>query len=241
VEGLIEHIRSGSGQLVELEAIANRRGIQIRDPLQGVQIGAFTVLAPSRERYLRLIPSLDQSPNVIDRATDAVRQMADAIVARVRETWTGESLSENPPATSPNNETSIVQGAQLGEKRILLTGDVGPEGLLEAFTYASSRGLDHPHIVQVPHHGSRRNVKPSILNLWLGEPVPEWSTPRGSAYCSAAADDSKHPRKKVLNAFLRRGYPVWVTNGAYWLAQHNMLRDGWYSQNPQPLHSEVED
>jgi hypothetical protein len=31
--------------------------------------------------------------------------------------------------------------------------------------------LKRPHMMQVPHHGSRRNVTPNILDRWLGGKV----------------------------------------------------------------------
>lgn len=80
-----------------------------------------------------------------------------------------ETLSENPPPTSSSNETSVVQIGQLDGKKILLTSDVRPIGLNEAADYAASIGLlAYPNVVQVPHHGSRRNVTPSVLDRWLG-------------------------------------------------------------------------
>jgi hypothetical protein len=43
--------------------------------------------------------------------------------------------------------------------------DVGPEGLMEAAQYAKLVGLHGPpSLVQMPHHGSRRNVTPTVLN-----------------------------------------------------------------------------
>ena len=87
------------------------------------------------------------------------------------ETWDIETLSNNPDPTSASNETSVVQYAELEGKRILLTADVGPEGLEEAADYAVKRGFLRPHIIQIPHHGSRRNVCMSGHSTSLGKPV----------------------------------------------------------------------
>ena len=51
-----------------LEELANEKGIPISAPLQGAQIGEFLVLAPSKERYLGIIPELDQSPKVYNKS-----------------------------------------------------------------------------------------------------------------------------------------------------------------------------
>ena len=60
--------------------------------------------------------------------------------------------------------------------------------------------------IQVPHHGSRRNVGPSVLDRLLGNKGTDEK--RGSAFLSSAEEGApKHPAKKVTNAFRRRGLP----------------------------------
>ena len=55
-----------------------------------------------------------------------------------------------------------MQLGQVEGRTLLLTGDVGPVGLNEAADYAQALGLlAPPNFVQVPHHGSRKNVTPA--------------------------------------------------------------------------------
>ena len=130
VPGLVRHLRDEFDKLVELESIAIRKGIPIYEPLQGAQIGEFVVLAPSRERYVSLIPDLDKAPQTYsETALDWFVEVAKKAVAFVRETWTGETLSDTPEPTSASNESSVVQAALIDEKLIVLTGDTGPDGL----------------------------------------------------------------------------------------------------------------
>jgi hypothetical protein len=68
-------------------------------------------------------------------------------------------------------------------------------------------------MVQVPHHGSRRNVGPTILNRLIGPGVSEGQIPHFTAVVSAPKDDSAHPRKIVMNAFMRRVALVLGTQG----------------------------
>jgi hypothetical protein len=74
--------------------------------------------------------------------------------------------------------------------------------------------LQNFSFVQIPHHGSRRNVGPTVLNALLGPIQAQGSTSTFSAFVSAPKDDDKHPRKIVLNAFIRRGAQVFATQGA---------------------------
>lgn len=244
-EGLIKKMREMHPYLVEMEKIAARRGIQIRAPLQGAQIGAFTVLAPSRERYIRLIPDLDKTPPsyASDSTTSLGGILSEAlgsVVDKVKETFQIETLDENPPSTSASNETSVVQWATFDDRRVLFTGDVGPDGLEEAATYLENITLiTQPTLVQIPHHGSRRNVKPSVLNRLLGAYPAEG---RGHAVASVGKDQDKYPRKKVANAFTRRGFKVYSTQNSWinFVSGYDR-REGCSDVTPIPLCPDVED
>src|SRR3546814_4468000 len=65
---------------------------------------------------------------------------------------------------------SVIQYACLEGSRILLTGDAGRDALNEAADFAPYIGLVLPGIerIQIPHHGSRRNVSTEVLDRWLG-------------------------------------------------------------------------
>ena len=247
VEGLTAKMRELHPYLVEMEKIANEKGIPVREAFQGTQIGSCWIMAPSRERYLQLIPELDKTPQSFGEAAKTLGQMftgaAKTAAAWIRETWLGETLGDDL-STSASNETSLVQWASIDSKAILLTADVGPQGLNEAADYAHRSGvLAPPYFVQVPHHGSRHNVSRTTLNRWLGDPLPENSPNRGTAFCSVGDGDGadKYPRKVVSNAFLRRGYPVHATKGTERRQQYQMsARNGWSTSVPVPFSADVE-
>jgi hypothetical protein len=216
-EGLIKKMREMHPYLVEMEEIAARKKIPIHAPFQGADIGAFKVLAPSFDRYISLIPDVDKTPQSYAEAAAAkgsyIGNAFRAVIEKIKERLDYETLDENPPATSASNETSVVQMGTFGDKRILLTADVGPEGLDEAAEYAELLYLNiQPTLVQIPHHGSRRNVTPAVLNRWLGS-YPAGN--RGDAIASVGKDADIYPRKKVANAFTRRGYSVYGTHGGW--------------------------
>lgn len=217
-QGLTNAIRAAYPQLVELESIANAKGIPVREVFAYSQIGRFTVLAPTRKRYLTLIPQFDRTPTSyakpVKGVLDKLFEAAKALVSFF-ETWGSEALEEYPAPTSASNECCVIQLGVFEEGRsVLLTADAGPVALAEAADVAATLGrLSPPTLVQVPHHGSRRNVTPSVLNRWLGPVLPEGAQGRGTAVCSVGEGKPQYPRKRVSNAFLRRGYPVVKTGG----------------------------
>ena len=99
--------------------------------------------------------------------------------------------------------------------RVLLTGDAGIWALSLAAYHAEQNQLllRQFDFVQVPHHGSRRNVGPTVLNRLLGPIQPQGAGRRFDAFISAPQDDDTHPRKVVVNAFMRRGGMVIATQG----------------------------
>ncbi|QRM35454.1 competence protein ComEC [Microvirga sp. VF16] len=246
VPGLIDKMRQMHPYLVEIEKIAARKKIPIHEAFQGSLIGPFRVMAPSRQRYVSLIPDLDKTPASYAETKGVfgyVAEVAKSVVQKVQEAWGIETLQDNPDPTSASNETSIVQLGAIDGETILLTADVGPAGLEEAARYAYSLGLlKSPNFVQVPHHGSRRNVTPKVLNWWLGRPLEQEGNIRGYAYVSVGKDADIYPRKRVKNAFIRRGYTVHATRGITKRYTRNMAaRDGWIASTPEPFSVDVED
>lgn len=233
----------------DLEEIAEERGILIEAPLQGAVIGHFIVVAPSRGRLIDLII----------RDDDKAEEDAETASETLAKSWFFEALSkvakfvsaawgvENLPDkdTSPRNEMSVIQFANIGENRILLTGDAGREGLGEFIEYAPLIGVSLPGIdrFQVPHHGSRRNVSSEVLDLILGKKNAQPSGTTGfSAIISAAAEDEDHPKKAVVRAMIHRGGKVITTQGADLCSKWNTpSRDGWTSATPVEYPTEQEE
>lgn len=152
-------------------------------------------------------------------------------------------MFRRPTATSASNETSVVQLGTFDQGTVLLTADVGPAGLNEAADYAATiNALYPPTLVQVPHHGSRRNVTPSVLDRWLGPRIASGEARRGEAFCSVGSNKEGYPRAVVSNAFTRRGYPVHSTRTYSVLTHHRGMPDrGWVAAIPLPFADQVED
>jgi beta-lactamase superfamily II metal-dependent hydrolase len=162
--------------------------------------------------------------------------------------WLDESVDietlTDEGVTSPMNESSMIFELRHEGKRVLLTADAGQRALTQVADVIDTYGLaTQPcDLVQIPHHGSRRNVGPTVLNRLVGA-IQERSY--GSWYaCSASAakGDPKHPAKRVLNAFTRRGAKTYVTRVQSLRWSHNAPpRPDWDgTPEPEPLYAKVE-
>lgn len=242
-------LREAYPNIDALEEIALRKGIPIYEPFQGSCIGAFAVLAPSRQRYLELIVNSGRTPEA--RRNSASKSLLGGVGAKlvslvnlVRAQWGAEIFPDE--GTSEENEMSIVQFSELFGEKILLTGDVGREGLAEAIDFMRHLGIGLPGIdrFQVPHHGSRRNLSTELLDELLGQrlggPAREGLF---TAIISASKHDEDHPRKAVVRAMIHRGAKVISTEGSNIRTGHNApKRDGWTAVEglPYPEDQEAE-
>jgi beta-lactamase superfamily II metal-dependent hydrolase len=247
-QGLANHLRNECFPIVaEICDAAVAQGAELREPFQGQTIGPFRVLAPSLSRYLELVPEMSRTPaskTIQETARDFLARTAETVFS-VFESWTVETLRDpDQGANSPSNESSVVLFGDVNGQRVLLTGDVGVAGLHEAYVYAAILGHNvvSPNLIQIPHHGGRRNVSPAILDTLLGSRLPDEGVLRGWGIASAAKEDPHHPRRVVLNAFRRRGYICGATEGMNLCFYHNFpKRDGYSIIQPYEIFSQVEE
>ena len=243
---LAARLRDEYPYIAELEEIATRRGIPIREPLQGEWIGPFRVLAPSLARYLQLVIASEKTPQ---QSTESVGilsgllNIAKPIIAFIKAGWGSERFSDEE--TSVENEMSVVQFANLTGHTIVLTGDAGRGALTEAAEFAPQAGLFLPGVTrfQVPHHGGRRNVSTELLDRWLGARLPQIlpdGQERFTAMISAAKEDEDHPRKAVLRAMRHRGALIGTTEDGVFTVFNNAPQRGWNSLRNKPYPDEQE-
>lgn len=242
VDRLVARLKEAYPNLAALEEIAQRRGIEIGEPFQGAQIGAFRVMAPSKARYLELVLASEKTPSASNHSAffgqvrTGVMNAASAVAYSrivtkyVPAAWGVEIFSSE--STRCENEMSVIQYANLCDKGILLTGDAGRGALTEAADYLSLVHFTLPRLdyFQVPHHGSRRNVSSDVLDRFLGERLSNELPPgqhRFVAMISSAKEDEAHPRKAVVRAMIHRGGVVTATEGSSKCFHQNGNFRGW--------------
>ncbi|MFC2254801.1 ComEC/Rec2 family competence protein [Labrys portucalensis] len=241
-------LRSAYGNLATLEDIAIEREIPIRDAFRGTAIGAFRVMAPTKELFLRMVTESEKTPvtakdeslfsPIFKSLLEAASKLKSAI-------WGEEYFPKS--GSSSENEMSIVQYAYLNDRKILLTGDTGRDGLAEAISYAPFIGLNLPGLdyFQVPHHGGRHNVNTEVLDALLGPRLAVQPAPGSGNFTtviSSAKADEDHPRKSVVRAMIHRGGKVYTTEGqGIQVNQNAPKREGWSSAPSEPYPTEQEE
>jgi len=228
---LKERLEKSFKYVKPLEDIANEKGITIKEPYQGKQIGIFEVLSPSKNWYLHeLIPDFSKTPK---QKVESISTESDSLIERVinwiAETFDKETLKTDG-TTSSDNESSVILYTKINEKGILLSGAAGSRALNKAHEYKNNLS-DNLGFIQVPHHGSRNNVNPDILDKILGDKGQK--NENKTAFISAGKESSTHPRQSVVNAFIRRGCKVVQTKGTSKRHRNGTPdREGWSTAEP---------
>lgn len=227
----------------ELVALAEAQGVTITEPFVGLQRfdGALTILGPSVDYYNDML-----NEAVSDATTASVSLSASAlatkvlagvsVLKRVLANYPFETL-DDVDDTNARNNMSVITLLNVDDRRMLLTGDAGIHALDQAVdAYELFQGAsisDAPlHLFQAPHHGSRHNLGPTILDRILG-PIGQPHRADATAYISSSKSSEKHPSPRVTNALGRRGASVIVTEGqsiCYW--SPGTSRPGWGAATP---------
>ena len=161
--------------------------------------------------------------------TGVGRRVARQIMRIIPEDAYWETLREGG-TTAAENESSVVLGGVLDGGVILLTADAGLRALEAAANHADAIGLPFQgalRLFQVPHHGSRNNISPSMLDRIIG-PMADFGS-RVNTWCvvSAGPQDDTHPRQVVVNALVRRGLePASTREGSLLYVSQMKMRDG---------------
>lgn len=229
---LIAQLKRAFPKAAELESLALSKGIMIREAFTGYIIGDFRVLSPSLDTFLQLIVESDNTPAPSSQAAE-IMALLDSLASSAA--WGEENLKGDTEGTTPDNETSIVQFANVCGKQILLTGDAGVRALSEARWVASRMGISAspPDWFQVPHHGSRRNLSSSVLDAWVGPRKPSpLQESRFNAIISANQNDKEHPKKAVVRALIHRGGRAYQTRGTLYLGSNDAPNRGWAPAPP---------
>lgn len=230
-----------------LEKLANKKGINIVEPFWRVTgfNNVMRILGPTEDFYKNLLPGYRGTPEPkigLPFLFGELVKGAKETVKKIAENWGHETLDDTGETTAENNSSAIILFT-IGGDALLFTSDAGISALSEAVKRLQAEAFDFSTLkfVQVPHHGSRRNIGPTLLNTLIGPKTPQPVTIK-TAFASVSPDGMpKHPAKKVTNAFLRRGAPVHITAGGTKCYYENSPDRGWKKSIPLSFYNEVEE
>lgn len=224
---------AGAGN--DIRKLARDHGVGVVEPFAGLTAfdDTIMVLGPTMSFYEEMLLKRRQAAmakTLVEAASHG--GLALATRSRTLPYMPEETLVDDSGGTDPINNTSVILGIKVGGTHLLLTADSGVPALHAAHSFSLQKrgGIPYTH-VQVPHHGSRHNVDPYVLDTILG---PKTDGHRGEAIASVAAEAYSHPRASVSNAFARRGFSVCATKGMTlnWSLDGAPRRDGWYPTTP---------
>jgi beta-lactamase superfamily II metal-dependent hydrolase len=243
-----ERLKQNLERAWSLAKLANRKGIVLKEPFTGLtdKLGAVKVLGPSQSYYESLIPDFDGMPARSDKGSVSNESWLASALRKVTEffaNW-GEDHISDDGQTSAKNNSSVITQLIVDGRRLVFTADAGIQALAHAADQIDGcQSGAELKLIQIPHHGSKRNIGPTVLNRLIGEPVAQ-GVERGitAIASSAKAGEPKHPRKSVINAFLHRGVTVAVTRGSGICHHHNApARANWSSIQTESYHSHYEE
>ncbi|MEU4473874.1 hypothetical protein [Micromonospora sp. NPDC023888] len=233
--------------LDELLDTAKARNVLVSEPFTGESRlgGQLTVLGPTSAYYEELLAQqLTEAKHAAASAHRGWWQQGVNLLERAIDWLPAETLSDFGE-TSQRNNSSVITLLTLDGQRMLFTGDAGIPAMTAATdqyenTYGSF-AASPLSFMQAPHHGSKRNLGPTLLNRILGTPNSPHA-PSTIAFISSAKAAPKHPSPKVVNALKRRGCFVGATEGI--AICHNsgtLARPGWGTLQPLPALVEDDD
>ncbi len=173
----------------------------IYQPFSGTQIGFLTVCGPSQSLYQGLVCDFSDMDRLADFENELAAHERKMTAERISELF-DDSLAEGAlgvEPTEPENDSSVILATQFGSDVLLFTGDAGLPALYAAAN--AFPGLRSCRWMQIPHHGSRRNINEELIKFFCPK----------AAFVSACGT-KKHPRKKVVTGFQSVGTAVFSTH-----------------------------
>ncbi|MFF9083459.1 ComEC/Rec2 family competence protein [Streptomyces rubiginosohelvolus] len=204
--------------LDSLISLAKSRGVKITEPFTGVTRfgGQISILGPTVEYYEDLLGQhlAEVRGGLSHTSKSSFGSTVRDLLSRTLSYLPIETLGEDGE-TSPRNSTSAITLLREGSERLLFTGDSGIRALGKACDeyerIVGEFSAAPLNFFQAPHHGSRRNLSPSILDRILGTRSAPYANV--TSFISSAKVSEKHPSPKVVNALSRRGCEVFATEG----------------------------
>lgn len=191
----IDHLYKSFQKVQELNDLCEQYNINKTEALTDVfDYKEIKIVSPSREFYkskvqmftnIDFLKSVDYTNSTleVDEALESLKPCA--------------IVDEKNDASPENLSATVIELIDSSNNRYLLTSDAG----VESFDEMEKNGFDTKNltIVQLPHHGSRRNISTN----WIGKFAPKM-------FIISAQGNKKHPRKAVLSCIKKNLPNSWI-------------------------------
>ena len=161
---LKKELYNAFGFCKKLEDIALKKNINLVHPALNTTpyFDCLKIIAPSDKYYRNKLLESDKTPIV---ESELNQKCYSKVLSFERYSPNMQIIWNDNIDTSSLNDTSIVCVLTLPNATFLFTGDVGKSGLNEALDYYESIGgaIDGITHMQVPHHGSKKNLNPTLI------------------------------------------------------------------------------
>jgi len=201
---VVNIIRASVQTTRDLVGAIGARRKPIIEPFAGLKIGFLYVCGPSKSFYEQLLKDFTdfEKLKAMENAITAY-EAQDLVETLFGMTAYGKQAEAAEPGlgqapTEPENNSSTILWAKQANDAFLFTADAGVEALTLA---KQAYQLSSLCWMQIPHHGSRRNVNEDLIAYFKPQ----------TAFVSADGTN-KHPRRKVVNAFKAVGTRVFSTH-----------------------------
>lgn len=194
----------------------------------------ITILGPSKEFYKTCIANCEKTPSQT-KAVESLPQSQGSIGEMEYEPYVKGKIDwDDTETTSPINESSLIVLFEYEGVKVLLTGDAGKDGLSRAIKYAKENNikLDDCTIIKMPHHGSRKNVNPEIMDAFVGS--------ERLYYSCASGDLGHHPSQRLINMLNEKGFSQLSTSGNILHWGKEAPARGWKSAEVYPSFDQIE-
>ncbi|KAF2519271.1 hypothetical protein E0W68_05755 [Flavobacterium salilacus subsp. salilacus] len=181
----IVHLYKSFQKVHELNELCTKYKIEQKEALSEIfNYKEIKVVSPTREFY---IEKVQQFTNIDFLKKVDFKTKSSIDIDEYEENIKPCIIVDEKNDASPENlSATVIELTDSKNRRYLLTSDAG----VESFDDMEKNGFDceELHIVQLPHHGSRRNVN----TKWLSKFNPDM-------YLVSAEGNKKHPRKAVIS------------------------------------------
>lgn len=182
---------------------------------------SITILGPTSDFYKTCIANCEKTPQQGKLVRNIPQTQGGNGMIAFEPYVRGKIKWDDSENTSPINESSLIILFEYEGAKVLLTGDAGKEGLSKAIKYAHDNNikLNDCSIIKMPHHGSRKNVNPTIMDAFVGS--------RALYYSCASNDLGHHPSQRLINLMNEKKFKQFSTSGSTLHWGKNAPDRGW--------------